>query len=53
MQKKLAINAVLNTLKTVLGIIFPLITFPYITRVLGAEKIGIYTCSASILSYFL
>lgn len=52
MQRKLAINAFLNTLKTVLGIVFPLITYPYISRVLGVENIGVYNFSASILSYF-
>ena len=52
-EKGLAINAVLNTIKTVLGIIFPLITFPYVSRVLGVEGIGVYNFSASIVSYFL
>ncbi len=50
--KSLKVNAVLNTMKTVLGIIFPLITFPYVSRVLGVDNIGSYNFSASIISYF-
>ena len=45
-------NALLNVIKTVLGIVFPIITFPYIARVLNAEGVGIYNFSASIISYF-
>ena len=43
----------MNTAKTVLGILFPLITFPYVSRVLGVENLGIYSFSFSFLSYFL
>lgn len=46
-------NATLNTTKTLLGIIFPLITFPYVSRILGVEGIGIYNFSSSFLSYFI
>lgn len=46
-------NAILNTVKTVVGLIFPLITFPYISRVLQVESIGIYNFSSSVISYFL
>lgn len=52
-KKRITINAMLNALKTVLGIIFPLITFPYVSRVLGVETYGVYTFSSSIVSYFL
>lgn len=53
MQKRsLKQNAVLNTIKTVVGIIFPIITFPYVSRVLGVEMLGVYNLSASIVSYF-
>lgn len=47
------VNAFLNTAKTVLGIIFPLITFPYVARVLQVDDIGVYNFCASINSYFL
>ena len=52
-KRSIATNALLNTTKTVLGIIFPLITFPYVSRVLGVENLGIYNFSFSFLSYFL
>ena len=52
-NKRVAANAILNTFKTILGIVFPLITFPYVSRVLGAEKLGIYNFSASVVSYFI
>ena len=52
MKTNIRINALLNAIKTVLGIVFPIITFPYIARVLNAEGVGIYNFSASIISYF-
>lgn len=45
-------NAILNTVKTVSGIIYPLITFPYISRVLMAENVGKVNFGNSIVSYF-
>lgn len=52
-KKSLKINAFLNTIRTILNIIFPLITFPYISRILQVESIGIYNFCNSILSYFV
>ena len=52
-KKSLMLNAVLNTTKTVLGIVFPLIVYPYLSRVLRAEALGAYNFSISIMSYFL
>ena len=52
-SKCIVTNAILNTAKTVLGILFPLITYPYVSRVLGVKNLGIYTFSYSFLSYFL
>lgn len=51
-KKSVKINAVLNVTKTVVSLIFPLITFPYSSHVLGVEAIGRYNFSASIVSYF-
>lgn len=51
-NKSISKNAILNMIKTVSAIIFPLITFPYITRILTVEDIGKYNFSASIISYF-
>lgn len=52
-KKSLAINAFLNSLRSVLNILFPLITFPYVSRKLTVEGIGIYNFSSSVISYFL
>lgn len=45
-------NVLLNTLYEILAVIAPFITAPYISRVLGAEKIGIYSYTTSIQMYF-
>ncbi len=45
-------NLVYNTLYQILLIAIPLITTPYVTRVLGAYQIGIQSYTASIASYF-
>lgn len=52
-QSSLKINMILNTIRGVLGIIFPLISFPYVSRVLGAENLGKYNFANSIVSYFV
>ncbi|MEE6646640.1 flippase [Limosilactobacillus pontis] len=49
----LKLNAFLNTIRNVLNMVFPLITFPYVSRILGANGLGIYNFSNSIISYFL
>ena len=51
-EKSIKLNAVLNVIKTVLSLVFPLITFPYITRVLQVNAIGKYDFSVSVISYF-
>lgn len=53
MGSRITKNALLNVTKTVLGILFPLITYPYVTRILGVNNLGIYNFSFSFLSYFL
>jgi len=45
-------NAIYNTIKSVCGIIFPLITFPYISRVIMAENFGKVNFGSSIVGYF-
>ena len=50
-KKSLAINAVLNTIKTVASMLLSIFTFPYVTRALGAEVLGKYNFSYSIVSY--
>lgn len=51
--KSLSVNALLNSLQTILNLIFPLITFPYVSRVLSVDSIGKYNFSNSIVSYFV
>lgn len=46
-------NMALNALKSILNIIFPLITFPYATKILGIDNVGKYNFSNSVVSYFL
>ena len=45
-------NFLYNASYQVLALILPLITSPYISRVMGAERIGIYSYAYSIASYF-
>lgn len=51
-KKSLGINALLNAIKSGLSIFFPLITYPYALRVLGADGIGKVSFCNSIISYF-
>lgn len=51
-KKSIGVNAILNGLRSVLNILFPIITFPYVSRVLLVKEIGIYNFSSSIVSYF-
>lgn len=46
-------NLLLNTLYQLLNIIVPLVTSPYLSRVIGAEGIGIYAYYNSISYYFI
>ena len=52
MKKSLAGNSVIYMIKTVIGLLVPLITFPYVARVLTVETIGKVSFSNSIISYF-
>ena len=51
-QPSIKRNYIYNTLYQVLILIIPLITAPYIGRVLGADKIGIQSYTNSIVTYF-
>ena len=52
-RRSIKTNAILSTIKTLLSMVFPLITFPYISRVLQVEAIGKYNFAASVVSYFV
>lgn len=51
-EKSVVVNAIFNMILTVSNFLFPLITFPYISRILQAEGIGKVTFSTSIVGYF-
>lgn len=51
--KSLKLNAFLNMVRTFMGLLFPLITFPYVSRILGPVNIGKINFSQSIINYFV
>lgn len=51
-MKSLKKNAVLNFIRSFMSLIFPLITFPYVSRILAPDGIGKVEYSNSIASYF-
>ena len=51
-EKSVKLNALLNTVLQIANIIFPLITFPYVSRVLLVEANGRLSFCSSIVSYF-
>lgn len=46
-------NVIYSSILTVSGYLFPLLTFPYVTRVLGVNNIGICNFVDSIIQYFI
>ena len=52
-KKSLKSNALLSGIQKLFSIIFPLITFPYITRILLVDTIGQINFAKSIISYFV
>ena len=51
-EKSLSGNIVLNAIKTFMSIGFPLISFPYISRILQVENIGKVNFVISIINYY-
>lgn len=47
------VNLIYNIAYQILAMILPLITAPYVSRVLGAEGVGKYSYSASVAMYFV
>ena len=45
-------NFIMNALLTLSSVIFPIITFPYISRVLGVRGSGDVAAALSTVSYF-
>lgn len=52
-QKSLNLNMLLSAIKGLMGVIFPLITFPYISRILGVENLGKYNFAVSVIGYIV
>lgn len=52
-KKSITKNYIYNMVYQVLTLVLPLITTPYLSRVLGAEGIGIYGYTYSIVTYFV
>lgn len=50
--KSIAVNTVLNTIRMSLTILIPLLTYPYITRIFGADGVGKYEWVKSVVSIF-
>lgn len=51
-HKSLVSNVIWNAILSLSQILFPLITFPYITRVLGVEANGANSFALSVVNYF-
>lgn len=51
-KKSIKRNYLLNTSYQILILFVPLITAPYLSRILGVENIGMYSYALSIVSYF-
>lgn len=52
-KKSLGINALLNGLRSALNLIFPLVTFPYVSRILSVDSMGIYNFANTYINYFV
>lgn len=50
-QKSIKVNFIFNLILNICSVMFPLITFPYVSRVLNPEGIGRVNYVASIVSY--
>ena len=52
-MSSLKVNILLNYINTIAGLIFPIITFPYASRVLLPEGIGVVNFQNSIIGYIV
>lgn len=52
-KNKLGVNYILNLISSIFGIILPIITTPYVSRVLGAANIGVYSFTYSLITMFI
>lgn len=52
-RKSISLNSFIFSVKSILTVLFPLITYPYALRILGVENMGRYNFINSIIGYFL
>jgi len=52
-MKSLELNVVMNVVRTTASLVFPLITFPYVSRILEPEGVGKCTFATSFVGYFI
>jgi O-antigen/teichoic acid export membrane protein len=50
---KIKTNFIYSTILTASNFIFPFLTFPYISRVLGVSNVGVYNWVGGIVQYFI
>ncbi|MBN7573931.1 flippase [Clostridium sp. 2-1] len=53
MSKSIAKNFMYNLLLQVVTLLMPLVTVPYVSRILGKEGVGLYSYTLSIAQYFV
>lgn len=53
MKKSIRLNYLYNVSYQILILLTPFLTTPYTSRVLGADGIGLYSFTASVVSYFV
>ncbi len=50
--RNIKVNAVLNVIRTLMSVIFPLISYPYVLRILDADGVGKVSYVSSVIAYF-
>lgn len=51
-QKSIKLNFIMNAILTLSSFIFPLVTFPYVSRILLPEGMGKVAMATSVIAYF-
>lgn len=52
-NKSIKKNLLINALQQIVTLVLPIATVPYLSRVLGAEGVGIYSYTDAIVQYFI
>lgn len=51
-KKSIKVNALFSVIQSISMVIFPLVTFPYISRILGVEQLGKYNYAKNFVEIF-